>query len=69
MKKLKMIIYWCSLVAPIVDIVRGAWNAIVNIAVQDEIKRQEMQFMIDSTVIGDPVRAEIKIEKGVKNDG
>lgn len=69
MKKLKTIIYWCSLVAPIVDIIRGAWNAIVNIAVQDEMKRQEIQFMMDSTVIGDPVRAEIKFEKGVKNDG
>lgn len=69
MNKIKTIIYWCSLVAPIYDIIRGAWNAIVNIAVQDEMKRQEIQFMMDSTVIGDPVRAEIKIEKGVKNDG
>lgn len=66
MDKVKEFVYWCSIVAPIYDVLKGTWQAIVNIACQDEEARQKAQFEYDSTYVDydNPVMVDLK--KGVK---
>lgn len=45
--KLKNILYWLSIVQPILDIVKGAWQGIVNVIIQEDVKRQQVQFCED----------------------
>lgn len=55
-------IYWCSLVAPICDVIKATWTAICNIVVAEHEKKQQWQFDKDAkeTDYDNPVYVSLK---------
>lgn len=48
MKRFKVILYYLSLVGPLIDIFKGAWNAVINISVENDYERQKYMFINDN---------------------
>ena len=67
MKRFKVILYYLSLVGPVVDILKGAWNAVVNISVESEYKRQKYMFMNDNIEEKQILTVELKEKKNDKS--
>lgn len=67
---IKTAVYWCSLVAPIYDVLKATVTAVKNIIIAEHDARQKMQFEQDSkfTDYDSPIYVSLKQSVNVKGE-